>query len=232
MLTTASENLGAGHKVSRGLATTLFFLFPAQTRDPCSLSRRPKRPAPNPSSRPRVQTPSPSSPDPGVQAPAPPPDAPPDPQPLLQTRGPDPTLPPSDLGVQTPSPFSRPQGPAPPAPSPSDPGVQTRSPFPLRPGGLVPQPFLAQTQACLLPLTLTQSVPWWHSGWASACPCRGRGFHLWSQQIPPAAGDKTRGCATTPEPAATTEAQAPKADILQPEQPPQGRVPRSPAHRS
>ena len=344
MLTTASENLGAGHKVSRGLATTLFFLFPAHTRTPRSLSRRPKRLAPSPSSRPGVQAPSPSSrpggpdpqpllqmllqtpspssrprvqiplflpqtrgsrplvppPDPGVQAPnpsssdpgvqppgpsslrpggpapAPPPDVPPGPQPLLQTQGSRPAAPPPDPGVQPPAPLPDPgvqapspssrcssRPPAPPpdprsrshssalrpggpdsqsllqtpgssplAPPPSDPGVQTRSPFPLRPGGLVPQPFLAQTQACLLPLTLTQSVPWWHSGWASACPCRGRRFHLWSQQIPPAAGDKTRGCATTPEPAATTEAQAPRADILQPEQPPQGRVPRSPAHRS
>ena len=265
LLSVSSTYPGSSLPLSQAQETSPQPLLQTWGPDPQSLLPRPGGPGPQPLLQTR-----------GSRPPAPPPDAPPDSQPLLQTRGPDPTLPPSDTGVQTPSPSSRPGGPAPSpssrcssrppapppdpgsrshssalrpggpdsqsllqtpgssplAPPPSDPGVQTRSPFPLRPGGLVPQPFLAQTQACLLPLTLTQSVPWWHSGWASACPCRGRRFHLWSQQIPPAAGDKTRGCATTPEPAATTEAQAPRADILQPEQPPQGRVPRSPAHRS
>ena len=145
LLTTASENLGAGHKVSRGLATTLFFLFPAHTRAPRSLSRRPKRLAPSPSSRPGVQTPSPSSPDPGVQAPSPSsrPGGP-DPQPLLQ------------MLLQTPSPSSRPgvqiplfrpqtRGSRLPVPSP-DPRVQPPGPSSLRPRGPDPQPLPAQTR--------------------------------------------------------------------------------------
>ena len=28
-------------------------------------------------------------------------------------------------------------------------------------------------------------LPWWSSGWGSACQCRGHGFHPWSRRIPP-----------------------------------------------
>ena len=30
-------------------------------------------------------------------------------------------------------------------------------------------------------------LPWWRSGWESACQCRGRGFEPWSGRIPYAA---------------------------------------------
>ena len=47
----------------------------------------------------------------------------------------------------------------------------------------------------------TQSgLPWWRSGWESACRCRGHGFEPWSRRIPHAA--KQLGpWATTAEPA-------------------------------
>ena len=34
---------------------------------------------------------------------------------------------------------------------------------------------------------LTQGLPWWRSGWESACQCRGQGFEPWSGKIPHAA---------------------------------------------
>ena len=30
-------------------------------------------------------------------------------------------------------------------------------------------------------------LPWWRSGWESACQCRGHGFEYWSGRIPHAA---------------------------------------------
>ena len=33
----------------------------------------------------------------------------------------------------------------------------------------------------------TVGLPWWHSGWESACQCRGHGFEPWSGRIPHAA---------------------------------------------
>ena len=220
LLTTASENLGAGRQ--------------GETRachDPFCFQHKPGLLAPS-LSGPGDQCPAPP-PDPGVQAPSPSCLRPggPDPQPLLpQTQGSRPPAPPPDpgpdLGVLAPSPSTRPWSrPGDLAPSPnsrpwSRPGGPDPQPLLPQTRGPGPQPFLAQTQACLLPLTLTRSIPWWYSGWESACPCRGRRFHLWSQQIPHAAGDKTHVCATTPEPAATTVAQAPRAGALQSEQPP------------
>ena len=43
-------------------------------------------------------------------------------------------------------------------------------------------------------------LPWWRSGWESACRCRGHGFEPWSGKIPHAAGQLGL-CATTTEPA-------------------------------
>ena len=43
-------------------------------------------------------------------------------------------------------------------------------------------------------------LPWWHSGWESACQCRGHGFEPWSGKIPHAA-EQLGPCATTAEPA-------------------------------
>ena len=36
--------------------------------------------------------------------------------------------------------------------------------------------------------SLPTGLPWWHSGWESACECRGQGFEPWSGRIPRAAG--------------------------------------------
>ena len=43
-------------------------------------------------------------------------------------------------------------------------------------------------------------LPWWHSGWESACQCRGHGFEPWSGKIPHAA-EQLGPWATTAEPA-------------------------------
>ena len=43
-------------------------------------------------------------------------------------------------------------------------------------------------------------LPWWHSGWESACQCRGHGFAPWSGRIPHAA-EQLGPWATTTEPA-------------------------------
>ena len=42
-------------------------------------------------------------------------------------------------------------------------------------------------------------LPWWRSGWESACRCRGHGFEPWSGKIPHAA-DQLGPWATTTEP--------------------------------
>ena len=42
-------------------------------------------------------------------------------------------------------------------------------------------------------------LPWWHSGWESACQCRGHGFEPWSGKIPYAA-EQLGPWATTAEP--------------------------------
>ena len=43
-------------------------------------------------------------------------------------------------------------------------------------------------------------LPWWHSGWESACQCRGHRFKPWSGKIPHAA-EQLGPWATTTEPA-------------------------------
>ena len=35
--------------------------------------------------------------------------------------------------------------------------------------------------------SLSWGLPWWRSGWESACQCRGPGFEPWSGKIPHAA---------------------------------------------
>ena len=42
-------------------------------------------------------------------------------------------------------------------------------------------------------------LPWWRSGWESACQCRGHGFEPWSRRIPHAA-EQLSPCATATEP--------------------------------
>ena len=43
-------------------------------------------------------------------------------------------------------------------------------------------------------------LPWWRSGWESACQCRGHGFEPWSGKIPHAV-ERLGPWATTTEPA-------------------------------
>ena len=43
-------------------------------------------------------------------------------------------------------------------------------------------------------------LPWWHSGWESACQCRGHGFEPWSGKIPHAT-EQLGAWATITEPA-------------------------------
>ena len=43
-------------------------------------------------------------------------------------------------------------------------------------------------------------LPWWSSGYESACQCQGRRFDPWSGKIPHAA-EQLSPCATTIEPA-------------------------------
>ena len=45
-----------------------------------------------------------------------------------------------------------------------------------------------------------RGLPWWRSGWESACQCRGHGFEPWSGRIPHAA-EQLGPWATTTEPA-------------------------------
>ena len=47
---------------------------------------------------------------------------------------------------------------------------------------------------------LPRGLPWWRSGWESACQCRGHGFEPWSGKIPHAAKQQAPW-ATTIEPA-------------------------------
>ena len=44
-----------------------------------------------------------------------------------------------------------------------------------------------------------RGLPWWRSGWESACQCRGHGFEPWSGKIPHAA-EQLGPWATTTEP--------------------------------
>ena len=76
-------------------------------------------------------------------------------------------------------------------------------------------------------------LPWWRSGWESACQCRGHGFGPWSGRIPRAASGwarepqllSLRSTAHEPQllsPRTTTiEARMPRARAPQQERPPQ-----------
>ena len=52
----------------------------------------------------------------------------------------------------------------------------------------------------LFAMVRSLGLPWWRSGWESACQCRGRGFKPWSGKIPHAA-EQLGPWATTTEPA-------------------------------
>ena len=64
-------------------------------------------------------------------------------------------------------------------------------------------PLLPGRRLFIWPWILTKpshGLPWWRSGWESACQCRGHGFEPWSGRIPHAA-EQLGPCATTTEPA-------------------------------
>ena len=46
----------------------------------------------------------------------------------------------------------------------------------------------------------SQGLPWWRSGWESACQCRGHGFEPWSGKIPHATEQQLGLWATITEP--------------------------------
>ena len=50
-----------------------------------------------------------------------------------------------------------------------------------------------------VPIARIVGLPWWHSGWESACQCRGHRFEPWSRKIPHAT-EQLSPCATTTEP--------------------------------
>ena len=63
---------------------------------------------------------------------------------------------------------------------------------------------LMELFSMLIMVVVTQEMclglPWWRSGWESACQCRGYGFEPWSGKIPHAA-EQLGPWATTTEPA-------------------------------
>ena len=61
--------------------------------------------------------------------------------------------------------------------------------------------YLSYNTAIIFKLKIRRvGLPWWHSGWESACRCRGHGFEPWSGKIPHAA-EQMGPWATTTEPA-------------------------------
>ena len=47
--------------------------------------------------------------------------------------------------------------------------------------------FYFHSFSCVFSLKNRIGLPWWYSGWESACQCRGHGFEPWSGKIPHAA---------------------------------------------
>ena len=71
--------------------------------------------------------------------------------------------------------------------------------------------FFVYNKVCIIPTMYTsrassillktrRGLPWWRSGWESACQCRAHGFELWSGKIPHAA-ERLGPWATIAEPA-------------------------------
>ena len=52
---------------------------------------------------------------------------------------------------------------------------------------------------CTVKNSVCHRLPWWRSGWETACQCRGHGFDPWSGKIPQAA-EQLSPWATTTEP--------------------------------
>ena len=82
--------------------------------------------------------------------------------------------------------------------------AQTSQPWvPLQTRKLLLQVFTSWTQyvsSVFFKEEKSRGLPWWHSGWESACQCRGHGFEPFSGKIPHAA-EQLGPWATTAEPA-------------------------------
>ena len=74
----------------------------------------------------------------------------------------------------------------------------SRWPSPWR--GLCKRPDVTKGQADVEVQRVDWGLPWWRSGWESACQCRGHGFEPWSGKIPHAA-EQLGPWATITEPA-------------------------------
>ena len=61
------------------------------------------------------------------------------------------------------------------------------------------RPLLLMLYKVLSKYVKTIGLPWWRSGWESACQCRGHGFEPWPGKIPHAA-EQLGPWATTTEP--------------------------------
>ena len=68
----------------------------------------------------------------------------------------------------------------------------------LSKGSSISEDQAPSSQTC--ELRFQAGLPWWRSGWESACQCRGHGFEPWSGRIPHAA-EQLGPWATTTEPA-------------------------------
>ena len=68
-------------------------------------------------------------------------------------------------------------------------------------GSLKNYMFHSGTSHCFSKLARSDSLglPWWYSGYETACQCRGHGFEPWSGKIPHAV-EQLSPCATTTEP--------------------------------
>ena len=67
-------------------------------------------------------------------------------------------------------------------------------------GPVSPNYWACTSGACALQQERPRGLPWWCSGWESACQCRGHGFEPWSGRIPRAA-ERLGPWATIAEPA-------------------------------
>ena len=65
---------------------------------------------------------------------------------------------------------------------------------------LASKPYSSHYTSVLLFINMCQGLPWWCSGWESACQCRGHRFEPWSGKIPHAT-EQLGPWATITEPA-------------------------------
>ena len=80
--------------------------------------------------------------------------------------------------------------------------MEENPPFFSQPSLSVLHKWLYGTNSLYIEIKIKGSfgLPWWRSGWESACQCRGHGFEPWSGKIPHAV-EQLGPWATTTEPA-------------------------------